>query len=125
VAQLGHAKWHVRATWPARAGAHHASKHDRASRVPRRDLIFLGGCFVHYSVFFSQTSSKAIFRFSFRVYFILLDYAIGLKLILSLIHSINSGFFYLNSPLLFLIILGFVMVIGLNVVVVVKKMILG
>ena len=55
----------------------------------------------------------------------LLDYAIGLKFVLLLIHSINSKFLSLNSPLLFLNILGFVMVIGLNVMLVVKKMILG
>ena len=59
-----------------------------------------------------------------RVFTLLLDYAIGLKFILPLIHSIDSRFFSLNSPLLFLIILGFIMVIELNVVVVVKKMIL-
>ena len=55
----------------------------------------------------------------------LLDNAIGLKFVLPLIHSINSRLLSLNSSILFLNFLGFVTVIGLNVVVVVKKMILG
>ena len=61
-----------------------------------------------------------IWKFDFNTF----DYTIGLELILPLIHSINFRFLILSS-LLFLVVLRFVMVVKLNVMLVIRKMIVG